>query len=185
MKNTLQKATWGGKGCFSLHVWGRSPPRREVTTGAQGRREPYSWRYNAFFLSFAFRICGGLNEIGPHSLLYWNTYSPVGVWEGLGVVALLEKECHWACALRFQMPTPSSVSFLSLSASCLQTRYELSATAPAPSLPACYHAPCCESKFKHFLLFVALVMVFYHSVRKVAETRVLTILDFLAFSQRI
>ena len=41
--------------------------------------------------------CCGLNENGPHRLICLNAWSPVvgTVWEGLGVVALMEKVCHW------------------------------------------------------------------------------------------
>ena len=41
--------------------------------------------------------CDGLNENGPHRLIYLNAWLRVGrtVWEGIGGVALLEEVCHW------------------------------------------------------------------------------------------
>ena len=86
------------------------------------------------------RRCGGLNENCPQRLMYLNTWSPVGgnIWEGLGGVVLLEEVCHWGWDLRFKKPTSFPVSSLGF---CLSVTRELSATASAPCLPACCHAP--------------------------------------------
>ena len=55
---------------------------------------------------------GGLNENGPHRLIYLKVEPLVNkfVWEGLGGVVLLEKVCHWGWVLRFQKLTPDLVS---------------------------------------------------------------------------
>lgn len=46
----------------------------------------------------------GLSENGPHRLIRLNICFVLGgtVWEGLGIVAMLYKVCHYARALRFQ-----------------------------------------------------------------------------------
>ena len=84
-------------------------------------------------------LCGGYNEKVFHWLTELTAWSPAGgtVWEGLGGMALLEEVCHWRWVLRFQKPMLFHLAlFASLSASHLWIRCKLSATIPAPRLPA-------------------------------------------------
>jgi hypothetical protein len=50
-----------------------------------------------------------LNEDGPHRLICSNVWFPVGgtLWEGLGVVALIEEVRHWGWASRSKKSLPS------------------------------------------------------------------------------
>jgi hypothetical protein len=61
----------------------------------------------------------------------------MAVWRGLEDVALLEEVCHCGRALRFQK---TLAIFSSLLASYIQSRCEHSASAPAATSGACYHA---------------------------------------------
>ena len=55
-------------------------------------------------------------------------------------MTLLEEVCLSGWDLRFQKPKPVPVSLLLP----VDPDKELSATSPAPSLPACGHAPHCD-----------------------------------------
>lgn len=54
-----------------------------------------------------------LDENGPHTLIYLNTWSPFGgtAWEGLGGVACWRRFVTGGWALRFQKLMSVSVSF--------------------------------------------------------------------------
>lgn len=69
---------------------------------------------------------------------YVNAWSVVGgmFWEGVGDVALLEEGYHWGWVSKSQHH--SHVISLPLSSSNFWIRYKLSATSPAPSLPAAW-----------------------------------------------
>ena len=45
---------------------------------------------------YVYMHCGGLNDSGPHRIIYFNAWSLVGaaVWGGSEGVILLEKVCH-------------------------------------------------------------------------------------------
>lgn len=82
-------------------------------------------------------MCAGLNENDPCRLICLDAWSPVSetIWEGLGVVALLEYIYHWGWALSFQ--NPDQAQCFPPSACCLQIRMlKLSATASMSCLTA-------------------------------------------------
>lgn len=54
---------------------------------------------------YLLRQCGGLNEYGPHRLLYLNTYLVLGQWNCLGRIrdyGLIRGGVSWGLTLRFQ-----------------------------------------------------------------------------------
>lgn len=78
--------------------------------------------------------CGGLDEMLHISLWHLKTWSPVGgtVWEGLGVMVLLARVCHWGWAYSFKSPCHSQCALFT---SCLRLRCEL----PAVPITHCGH----------------------------------------------
>jgi hypothetical protein len=66
-----------------------------------------------------------------------------GLEEELGGVALLEEVCHCEWVLKFQTPTHARTSLFQLSA---DENVEISATTPAPCLPACQVASSHDDK---------------------------------------
>lgn len=108
---------------------------------------------------------------GSHRLIYLNIPTDGIVGKGVRVVVLAEV-CYWAWSLRFQSQHHAKLA-------CLWIRCKLSITAPVPCLPVRHHAPCHDgyefqlsgtmSLNKHFLLCVTLIMVSYHSHRRVTK----------------
>ena len=79
------------------------------------------------------KACANITQLTPISILMAAERGKISlpahgiVWEGLGSVALLEEDCHWGWAFKFQKPMP--LLFLSV---CLSVCLSLSLP---PSLP--------------------------------------------------
>lgn len=138
----------------------------------------FSKKWNQINSKKTMTACDDLNEMSPISLRPLNTWSPVGgtVREGWGGITSLEEVRHCGQAWCFKSLLPSlvlSLLFVNLDVSShllLQHHVCL----PAATLPALFVMNSYLSgtlNFKQTLLEVVLIMLFYHSKRKVRKTQ--------------